>query len=81
MASETSVSSYLLRPVRTMRRVCMDLAEREGVPAPDCRKCAERKTCLLMERRHRREQKRDFIRASEESRHRRDDHDDADRAA
>ena len=57
-----TVSPYLHRPVRTMRQACLQIAADRGGPPPDCKACGNRKTCLLMERRTRREQKREFYR-------------------
>jgi len=57
-----TVSPYLQQSIRTMRQACMEIAADGGAPPPDCKACRNRKTCLLMERRFRREQKREYYR-------------------
>lgn len=58
MISAASVSPYLAKPARTMRQVCLEIAERDGLPPPDCAHCPVHKECMLMERDRCRRQKR-----------------------
>jgi hypothetical protein len=61
--NEALISPYLENSFRTMHQVCMELAEQEGRDAPDCRKCKRRQICLMVERNHRRLEKKKFLAA------------------
>ncbi|NQU71392.1 MAG: hypothetical protein HQ514_12635 [Rhodospirillales bacterium] len=61
MNNEALISPYLEKSFRTMHQVCIELAQQEGRDSPDCHDCKRRQICLMVDRNHRRLEKKKLL--------------------